>query len=92
MTDKIIEILDRPEDGDLWGWDGPGFYFSWEGLDLTGPFKTYEEAAEALASEQAAYNDYLDSLNGPENDWYDPDSEPSSDLDWKGDLDDPDDE
>ena len=43
----VVCIQDEPEDADIIGWDGPGWYFRDEVHQVHGPFATKEEASAA---------------------------------------------
>lgn len=49
-TAKVKEFLDRPENDEPYGWNGPGWYFYFsEGDDIEGPFESKQAAEDALA-------------------------------------------
>lgn len=48
-SESVTEITERPEDADLMGWVGPGWYFWDEAYQLHGPFETEKETSAALS-------------------------------------------
>lgn len=78
MNPKVVLIEERPEDADLTGWTGPGWYWvtPWD-LLMTGPFGSEAEALADLEAYEEYMND-LDDSDYPEDGWgddegYDPD-------------------
>jgi hypothetical protein len=49
-AEPVVCIETEPEDADLSGWDGPGWYFWDEAYQLHGPFGTKEEASSAFST------------------------------------------
>lgn len=67
---SVVYMDEAPEDNDLWGWTGPGWYFLIDGgIEIDGPFQSEPDAWAALEAERAAREDYYQSLDGPEEDW-----------------------
>jgi hypothetical protein len=79
MNPRIEEVNEEPEDADLWGWSGPGWY--WIGVtDMTGPFATQEDALadwqsyeDFLAAQYAADGDVP--WDGSSDEGYDPEDD-----------------
>lgn len=46
----VVCMQDEPEDADIIGWDGPGWYFRDEAYQVHGPFGTKQEASAALST------------------------------------------
>lgn len=68
---SIVELLDRPEDPDVWGWSGPGWYVSdYSGTDLSGPFSSEHEALEYAADEMRQYEEWLARQQKAEGDYF----------------------
>ena len=55
MQERAIVLHECPEDGDIAGYDGPGWYFRDEGYMLHGPFFSKEECEELA-------KDYLEKM------------------------------
>ena len=49
-AESVVLLTTAPEDADLAGWDGPGWYFWDEAYQLHGPFGSKGEANSALSS------------------------------------------
>lgn len=49
-AESVCYLAKPPEDADLSGWDGPGWYFWDEAYQLHGPFGAKEEANGALST------------------------------------------
>ena len=54
MNANVIVLKECPPDGDIAGWDGPGWYFWDESYHLHGPFSSKEETEEL----ESNYNDH----------------------------------
>lgn len=55
--EPVRQITEKPEDADLWGWRGPGWYFfdPETRVQIEGPYAT-----EELARQE--YNDYCEAM------------------------------
>lgn len=49
-AESVCEIKEEPEDSDISGWVGPGWYFWDEAYQLHGPHETEKEASVALST------------------------------------------
>lgn len=70
-TAKVREFLDRPENDEPFGWNGPGwYYFFSEGDDIEGPFQTEQAAMEALEDFYRQLDEWLVETETAEGDYY----------------------
>jgi hypothetical protein len=68
---KVKEFLDRPEKDEPFGWNGPGWYYSFsDGDDIEGPFPTEQAAHEALVDFYLQLDEWLAETETAEVDYY----------------------
>lgn len=66
---RVMRLDERPEDEDVYGWDGPGWYYAMSHCDIDGPFDSEEQAFAALEQETKDREAYYESLDVPEYDY-----------------------
>lgn len=72
---NVKQFLDRPEEDDPYGWNGPGWYFyDVTGTSIEGPFTSEDKATECIEDYLRQYEEWLATQATAEGDYF-PESE-----------------